>query len=105
MPLYFDIRHPRVNVEMLGYIPLFLSVNDPRPARQQFAQNYAHGGGWDPMPGWDLLPNGNLKYKADRDSLPIWAEARLRDEIIRVYESDWVAIIQPDGSFEVCRMD
>jgi hypothetical protein len=30
---------------------------------------------------------------------------KLRDELILVYEGDWVAVLQKDGSFEVARMD
>jgi hypothetical protein len=29
----------------------------------------------------------------------------LRDELILIYEHSWVAIIQPDRTFETCRMD
>jgi len=30
---------------------------------------------------------------------------KLRDEVIVLYESEFVAIFQPDGTFEVARMD
>jgi len=33
------------------------------------------------------------------------AQAKLRDELIVLYEADFVAVIQPDRSFEVARMD
>jgi hypothetical protein len=29
----------------------------------------------------------------------------LRDEEIRFYDYSWLAIVQPDGSFEVARVD
>ena len=51
-----------------------------------------------------MLPNGDLQYPEDPPLAPL-AETKLRDEIIRVYHSSYVAIIQPDGSFLVCRMD
>ena len=90
--------------EMLGFIPEFLSLNDPRPAREQLDTAYAHGGGWRPMEGWELKANDNLKYPGDPQTRVI-AETKLRDETIYVYEHAWVAIVQPDGQFEVARMD
>jgi hypothetical protein len=95
---------PRVDPEMLGVIPSFLSEDDPRPAREQFDAHYRIGGGWRPMPGFTMLPDGALGYPGDPPTLAL-AETRLRDETIRFYEYSWVAVIQPDGSFEVCRMD
>lgn len=95
---------PKMTPEMLGFIPKFLNENDPRPAREQFNENYAHGGGWSPFEGFTMLPNGDLEYPGD----PVYsllAEAHLRDEKIRFYDYSWVAIVQPDGSFEISRMD
>jgi hypothetical protein len=96
--------HPKATPEMLGFIPEFLNENDPRPAREQLDDNYSHGGGVIPIPGFELLPNGDLKYPGDPPLAPL-AETRLRDEIIRVYHYSWVVIIQPDGSFIVARMN
>lgn len=104
MPLYFKPLHPQATDEMIGFLPLFFSERDPRPAKEQAHANYGHGGGWDPMPGFTMLNDGRLKYPGD-PPLPMIAEAHLRDEIIRLYDCAWVAIIQPDKSFEVCRMD
>src|SRR5258708_6821588 len=96
--------NPRA-VDLLGYIPMFLSESDPRPAKEQFDLAYAHGGGWLPMNGWRLdLVTGWLKYPGDPVYKPI-ARAELRDEVIFVYEHAWVSIVQPDGSYEVARMD
>ena len=87
---------------MLGYIPLFLNENDPRSAREQF--DTSHPGGWSSFPGFTMLPNGNLSYPRDPD-IVLLAETRLRHEVIRFYDCEWVAIIQPDGSFEIARLD
>jgi hypothetical protein len=89
---------------MLGFIPSMLSASDPRPAREQLNAAYGHGGGWDPFVGFEMNPDGSLHYPGDPPVLAL-AEAKLRDETIRFYEYEWVAVIQPDGSFEVCRMD
>jgi len=98
------IVHPGVTPEHLGLIPYFLNENDPRPAREQFDANYSHGGGWRPQNGFKMLDSGDLKYPGD-PAMPVWAETRLRDEVIHFYQYGYVAICQGDGSFEVCRMD
>jgi hypothetical protein len=97
-------KHKTATIKMLGFIPDFLSENDPRSAREQLDSNYPHGGGWRPQPGFAMLPNGDLSYPGDPPFAPL-AETKLRNEIIRVYHYSYVAIIQPDGSFEVCRLD
>jgi hypothetical protein len=93
--------HPSVTHESLGFIPGFLNENDPRPAREQFGRNYI--GGWRPMQKF-TLEDDRLCYPGDPPLLPL-AETRLREEVIRLYEHEWVVIVQPGGSFEVSRMD
>jgi hypothetical protein len=95
-------KHPKFHPDMLGFIPMFLSEGDPRPAKEQINSKYQSG--WNSFPGMKMLPNGNLRYPGDPD-YEILAETRLRDEVIRFYNYAWVAIVQPDGTFEVCRMD
>src|SRR5215203_5284045 len=96
-------RHMKATFDMLGCIPLFLSENDPRPAREQLDTNYSHGGGFTPIPGFTMLPNGDLSYPGDPPLAPLF-ETKLRDETIRVYHYSWVAIIQPDDSYLVARL-
>lgn len=89
--------------QLLGYIPSFLSEEDPRPAREQFQERYIAG--WSPFQGFEMGKECELIYPGDPPLRPI-ATATLRDEIILVYEYAWVAILQKKGnSFEVCRMD
>ncbi len=102
--LAVHLKHPDVTAEHLGLIPFMLDPDDPRPAREQFNQEYQHGGGWRPFKGFILLEDNSLKYPDDPPLHPI-AEIRLRQEQILIYEFGWVAIIQLDRSFEVCRMD
>ena len=46
--------------DILGLLPMIFDSNDPRPAREQANERYAHGGGWNPQEGWELNPsNGN----------------------------------------------
>jgi hypothetical protein len=94
----------RVTAEHLGLLPGMLLEDDPRPAREQLDANYQHGGGWDPFPGFTLRQDNWLTYPGDPPTRPL-AMTMLRGELIVFYEHDWVAIIQPDRSFEVCRMD
>lgn len=97
-------KHPRMTTEALGYLPEFLNETDPRSAREQIHSNYSHGGGWHSFKGHVMLPNGNLSYPGDPPTR-LLAETRLRHEIIRFYEHDWVAIVQPDGSYDIARID
>jgi hypothetical protein len=102
--IQFTLIHPQATRESLGFLPEFFSENDPRPAREQINEAYAHGGGWDPFPGFTLGPKGQLFYPGD-PPMQVIAEAKLRDEVIRLHTYEWVSIVQPDGSFEVCRCD
>jgi hypothetical protein len=102
--LRFTMVHPQATTAMLGYIPTFLSESDPRSAREQLNANYAHGGGYDPFPGFKMLPDLNLQYPGDPPTR-LLAFAELRDERILMYEHSWVAIVQKDGSWVVSRMD
>jgi hypothetical protein len=97
--LHFTLKHPGATALHLGYVPTFLSEDDPRPAAVQINEHYAHGGGWSPM------RRGAFAALADDPPLALIAEARLRDETLRFYEGSWLSITQPDGSFEVSRLD
>lgn len=100
--MIWKMKHPQATIEMLGYIPDFLSESDPRSAKEQIEVNYI--GGWSHMPGFTMNENGNLNYPGDPPML-LLAETKLRDKTIRFYQHAWLAIIQPDGSFEVSRVD
>lgn len=102
--LYFLPRHPKATLEHMGLIPEMLHDYDPRSAKEQLHDGYAHGGGWRPFSRFTMDSNECLCYPGDPPQRPI-AELRLRDERIVLYEHAWVAVIQPDGSYEVCRMD
>ena len=101
------------NHHLAGAIPSFLSEDDPRPAALQINERYIYGGpdgGWNSFPGFKLLrpmsADGpfRLAYAGDPDRREK-CRAKLRDETIILFESDWVAIIQPDGSYDVARID
>jgi hypothetical protein len=94
----------RTTIGALGFIPSFLDPADPRPAVQQFDSNYQSG--WHPQSGFtlDLRNGGTLHYPGDPPFKPL-AMIVLRDEIIFVYRYGYVAVVQPGGEFEACRMD
>ena len=78
--------------------------HDPRPAREQINEHYRHGGGWQPFVGIKMEANC-LRYPGD-PPFPLLAETHLRKEIVRLYgPGSWLAIIQPDGSYEVAKID
>ncbi len=95
-------KDPRATLDMLGFIPGFLNDADPRPAKEQFASSYISG--WRNFAGFEMLENGNMYYPGDPYVVLLY-EGQFRTETIRVYDHAWVAIVQQDGSFEVCRMD
>ena len=91
----------------LGYLLFMLNDTDPRSARDQFDAGYRISGGcpWTPFKGHTMHPiTKALKYPGDPPLKPI-AATWLRNERIYFYPYAWVAIVQEDGSFEVCRMD
>jgi hypothetical protein len=108
--IQFTSLDPKTTPEHLGLIPMFLSESSPLAAREQFHNNYGHGGGWQPMSGFTLNPDLTLQYgdpeeeDADPPLSPL-AATIFKDELILIYPSAWVAIVQRNGSLEVSRMD
>lgn len=100
----FELLHPQMTHEALGQIPCFFSESDPRPARKQINEAYVFGG-WQSFQGFTAVnAAGGLKYPGDPIMSPL-AKATLRDETIYFYRSAWVSIFQPDGTFEIARID
>jgi len=96
-------RQPLLDV--IGLLPEIFLDGDPRPAAEQAADRYAHGGGWRPQDGWELHPDGVAVYPGDPPQNAL-AMATLHDnEVLLVFPHSYVAIVQPDGSFEMARMD
>jgi hypothetical protein len=96
----------RGGYDMCGMIPEFLSEYNERSAREQLDQAYRHGGGWRPMKGWNFEPESKaIKYPGDPEMYPVAMMELHEKEMIYVYPHAWVVIVQPDGSFEIARMD
>jgi len=99
---------PEIDLTFLGSC---LSAADPRPVSEQAAENF--GGGWSPSrdmaPKWRLTNDEAgkyvLSYESEEGSEPNLELARavVREELVVVFEMEWMAIIQRDGTFEVDR--
>ena len=91
------------NPEMWGFIPGFLDANDPRGAKEQFNARYVAG--WHPFEGFKFdYDSGVLSYAGDPPMKPI-STLLFRDEIILLFDSGWVMVMESDKSWEICRMD
>jgi hypothetical protein len=90
--------------DSVGLIPSFLDAADSRPAAEQFDAHYQHGGGWRPVPGFELQGGRILHYPGDPPLHPL-AMIVLPGELVLIYPYGFVAVIQPGGAFEVARMD
>jgi hypothetical protein len=95
--------HPDTTIETLGHLPELLIENDPRDAKTQFNERYSYGGGWQKMEKFAAF-GYVLHYPGDPELHPI-AVIEFRDEKIFLYPASIIAVFQPDGSFEVARMD
>ena len=103
MILYIALD-PRFHPEQLGFLPEFLSDDDPRSAREQYDENYVSG--WHPMSGWTLDDQTmTLSYPGDPPLKPFCMTALHDSELIYFYPHAQVLILQMDGSFEMSRMD
>lgn len=102
--LIWQFLHPDMSTEHLGLIPYFLDDADPRTAAEQIHANYEFGG-WQPFDGWLYMKDdGTLRYPGDPVLRPL-AKTKLRNEELFFYNHGWVGIRQPDGRFEVARLD
>lgn len=118
MNLRWEFHHPRASLYHVGYIGQSLLDNTDAKAAAQINDLY-HFGGWRPfaMSEWSSNWQGKpketplpwLRYPGDPKMEAIAAAVMYHpgapSELICVYQSDWWAIFQLDGSFEVCRLD
>lgn len=100
------VRSTWTNPSVAAFLVDIFDAKDPRPAREQAQERYAHGGGWNPIAELELTASGKLKYPGDppfgelsRAYLP------LTQEVLILFDYGFVAIIQKDDSYEVARMD
>lgn len=96
------------NMEVVGFIPQFLSESDPRSAVEQIHTGYSHGGGWMDFKGFELAGGGDFDYFLKYPGDPLMRElsrATLRNETLVLFDCSWLAVIQADGSYRVARLD
>jgi hypothetical protein len=87
-------------------LPSFLSEDDPRSASEQLATNCRRGSGWFPLEGWSVPPSRMAMVFPGDPPYSCVAVAKLRDEALHLFmPGSWLAIFQPDGSFEVAHAD
>lgn len=103
MPVWTFHDH-RMRLEHLGLLPDMLSEASPDGAVAQFDRTYGYGGGWRPFNGFKLKDDNSLGFPGDPPLKPL-ASCKLRDETVVFYDGAWVAVIQPDRTYSVCRMD
>lgn len=100
--LVWEMIHPQMTLQGLGYIPSFLDEEAPGDAIEQFSRNYI--GGWRPFEGFKILPNGNLKYPGDPET-QLLAKCRFKDQTLYFYQYSWMRVELADGSSQISRMD
>ena len=107
------LHHKDMQLEHLGLIPSFLDELNPDDAITQINRNYQHGGGWYDMEGFELSkdddpPWASIIYAINdepAESYTCLAHCKIHDEIVAFYRSAWVAVIKPNLSFRVARID
>lgn len=102
------VMAPGVDPDDLGFLPLIIQGDDPRPFKEQLADRYSHGGGYSPFGEglWHLDADQTLHYPDDPPFKPLaWTALPSTDEVVIYYQHAMVACLQKDGSFVVVRMD
>ena len=97
---------PRFPASGLGFLWDILIPDDQRPVREQLDDRYAHGGGYRPFKGFTLDRRSmTLRYPGDPPFKPA-AMALFGQEQVYFYpQGSWLLILQPNGDFDVTRVD
>lgn len=103
-PHEWRFLHPKMTLEHLGLLPEIIRPDDPRPVADQLEDRYSHGGGYRPLPGVTISGNGVRLYPGDPPIEPV-ATIRINDEVVWFYPDAFIAIVQPDGSAAMTRVD
>lgn len=90
----------------LGFLWDILIPEDERKVKDQLNDRYAHGGGYRPFKGFKLdRMTMTLHYPGDPPFKPA-AMTTIGDEQVFFYPSGaWLLILQPNGDYEVTRVD
>lgn len=95
----------------VGLLDRIFRTGDLRPAKEQIEERYHHGGGYRPIPGFNV-DRDTIVYPGDPENgeddevyMPIAFTSLNGVELVVLYEGGFVRISQPDGGFEIVRMD
>ena len=93
------------DLEDWGLILGFLDTADPRTAKEQFDAHY----GWSKFEGFTFdEKTTELTYGDEEGSDPPLKPISVlffRDETVVLFPHAWVMVVQPDKTWEICRMD
>ena len=102
----------------LGTLPLMFHPFSDDDAKTQIDKRYAHGGGFVDTPGFSLNDEWKepgeaiIQYYQEEAApeeqdppLHELARAKLGEETLIFFPYAFLAIVQPDGSFQVTRVD
>jgi len=102
------------NIPAAGRLPFIFHDADPERAKEQIISRYAHGGGWHPFEGFTLHDSSRvgvatLAYPDDPDTREVSRatlhEGEENEELLILFEYSWIAVVRPDGTYEITRMD
>ena len=103
--LHFTPLVKGFNENMAGDLRFFANENSDTPLNKQINKAYSFGGGWNPLNGFEFnQETKGIKYPGDPELLPL-AVATFKEQQVYLYHYSWVAIVNPDKSFEVSRVD
>jgi len=102
-PVKWEVLDKQLTQKNISYLKFFLHEDDQRSASEQINERYRYGS-WHNFKGFKHLGDGVIQFQDAPVDYPI-AKAHLRAEVIYAYRYDWIAVFQPDGSFEVSRVN
>lgn len=80
-----------IEIERIGILDEIFVPADPRPARAQVEERYAHGGGWSPIDALELR-DGKCFSRLDDESWSETAHTEINGETIRLFPYGIVAV-------------
>jgi len=105
MTLVWKFHHPKMTMDHLGFIPYWISEDNPKGMADQIDDSYQFGGfKQHPINGFEKQREYCLKYPGDPLLCPL-ATLELRGEVFCFYDHAICAVFQPDGSFVAARID
>jgi hypothetical protein len=96
----------RFRPDHLGWLVDILTSDDKRPIKEQLEDRYAHGGGFRPIKGFKMNPKTLImRFPGDRPFKPAAATTINHEKVVFYPYCSLLAIIQPNGDFDVTRVD